>query len=254
MPRDQRLYMTFPNDFHRHPKLQRLTPEVRWTFVEMNGEARIADNDGRFTADEAEFMWPLDHLDALVRSHPTRPLVIREVNGGDYVIRDYAEHQQTRAERERLAEVSRENGRKGGRPRKPEGNLDETPQVYLGTQGEPSRTQTKAESESEDFYSRSKSQSLDTRARVSTDAIEVSAMTKRLAAQKGITSLRVVVDAIHRHTTVRVTADQAFQLSTHLLDKSKTWPDAPQRYVLRCIERNPAEVEKHLYEQIGVAS
>lgn len=107
---------------------------------------------------------------------------------------------------------------------------------------------------SPDFYSRSESQSLDTRARVSTDAIEVSAMTKRLAAQKGITSLRVVVDAVHRHTSAKVTADQAFQLSVLLLEKAKAWPDAPQRYVLRCIENGPAEVEKHLYEQIGVAS
>lgn len=254
MPRDARLYMTFPNDFHRHPKLQRLAPEVRWTFVEMNGEARIADNDGRFTAEDAEFMWPLEHLEALVSSHPTRPLVIREHNDGDYVIRDYAEHQQTRAERERLAEVSRENGKKGGRPRKPEQNPDETQRVSLGTQPQPSGTQTKAESESEDFYSRTKSQSLDNRARVSTDAIEVSDMTRRLAAQKGITGLRVIVDSVHRHTTARITADHAFQLSTHLLDKAKTWPDNPQRYVLACIRDNPAEVEKHLYEQIGVAS
>lgn len=115
MPKDQRLYMTFPNDFHRHPKLARLPVEVRWTFVEMNGEARIADNDGVFSKDEAEFLWPLDHLDALVGSHPVRPLVLRTDDG--YVIREYAEHQQTRADREALSQKRSLAGRKGGKSR-----------------------------------------------------------------------------------------------------------------------------------------
>lgn len=112
MPKDQRLYMTFPNDFHRHPKLVRLPVEVRWTFVEMNGEARIADNDGVFTAEDAEFMWPVEHLNALVGSHPTRPLLVH--SGDTYVIREYAEHQQTKAEREELTRKRSEAGRAGG--------------------------------------------------------------------------------------------------------------------------------------------
>jgi hypothetical protein len=139
--------MTFPIDFHRHPKIQRLPVEVRWTFVEMNGEARIADNDGVFSVDEAEFMWPAEHLALLCDSHPSRPLVVRD--GDVYVIRDYGEHQQTRADRERLAEVSRANGALGGRPRKPGGTQTKPSQVQNETQTEPGRTQTKAESESE---------------------------------------------------------------------------------------------------------
>jgi hypothetical protein len=105
---------------------------------------------------------------------------------------------------------------------------------------------------SPDFYSPSKSQSLDTRARVSTDAIQVSEMTRRLAAQNGITSLRTVVDAVGR-IGIRVTADQAFQLASILLNKAKTWPASPQPYVLACIRETPAEIEKTLYEQVGVA-
>lgn len=38
MPRDARLYMTFPNDIHRHPKITRLAPEVRWAFIEIVAE------------------------------------------------------------------------------------------------------------------------------------------------------------------------------------------------------------------------
>lgn len=113
MPRDKRLYMTFPNDVHRHPKIMRLSLEARWAFIEMNGEARIADNDGVFSRDEAEFLWPQAVLDELCSSHPSRPLVVRD--GETYVIRDYAEHQQTRAEREELSAKKAAAGAKGGR-------------------------------------------------------------------------------------------------------------------------------------------
>jgi hypothetical protein len=145
MPRDQRLYMTFPNDIHRHPKLVRLSVEARWAFIEMNGEARLSDNDGVFTADEALFHWSEAILTELCGSHPTRPLVARDGDGG-YRIRDYSEHQQTRAERERLAEVSRENGRKGGRPKVNPWGTQTKP---TETQGVPGETQTKAEIEKE---------------------------------------------------------------------------------------------------------
>ena len=254
MPRDSRLYMTFPIDFHRHPKLQKLPVDVRWTFVEMNGEARLADNDGTFDEDDAEFMWPLEHLDALVRSHPTRPLVLHE--NGCYVIRDYAEHQETRASREERSRRNTENGRKGGRPPKNRPETDPVPSRFpFGTEPQPTETHTKAESESEseDSSKTSESQSSSNRARVSTDAIPVSAMTKRLADQRGITSLRSVVDAIGRHCAVTVTADQAFQVSVWLLDKAKTSPAAPQRYVTAAIAKSPAEVQQHIYESMEVA-
>lgn len=141
MPLDKRFYMTFPNDFHRHPKLTRLPVEVRWAFVEMNGEARIADNDGVFTVEEAEFLWPKSVLDQLVRSHPTRPLVLLE--GDQYVIRDYADHQETRERRAERKATNTVNGRRGGRPRK---NPTETDSV---TERNRTITEPKAELEIE---------------------------------------------------------------------------------------------------------
>lgn len=249
MPRDSRLYMTFPNDFHRHPKIKRLPIKVRWAFVEMNGEARIADNDGVFAAEDADFEWSPEIMDALCNSHPTRPLVERR--GDTYVIRDYAEHQETRAAREQRRATNAANGAKGGRPRKNPAQTEPKPNgLPMGTESQANETQHKAESESEseseDFYSPSKSQSLPKRASVSTDSIEVSEMTRRLASQKGITSLRSVVDAVIRHTGKQVTADQAFQLSTWLLEKAPTWPDSPQRYVTGSIKRSPFEIEQYL--------
>lgn len=84
MPKDQRLYITLPIDIHRHPKLRDQPAEVKWAFVEMNIEAVIAGNNGRFTAADAEFLWPAAVLDVLTKTHPTRPLVIRD--GEDYVL------------------------------------------------------------------------------------------------------------------------------------------------------------------------
>jgi len=115
MPRDQRLYMTFPNDMHRHPKLVRLSLEARWAFIEMNGEARLADNDGLFTVEDALYYWSAEVLAELCRSHPTRPLVVHDDAAGTYLIRDYAEHQQTRAEREELSRKRADAGRLGGK-------------------------------------------------------------------------------------------------------------------------------------------
>lgn len=104
---------------------------------------------------------------------------------------------------------------------------------------------------SPDYSKTSKSQSSSKHARVSTDAIEVSEMTRRLAAQQGITSLRTVMDAIHRHTSATVTADQAFQVAVWILGKAKNPPAAPQRYVTGSIAKSPAEVEQHIFEAVA---
>lgn len=104
--------MTFPIDIHRHPKLKKVSAAARWTFIEMNGEARIAENDGIFTKAEAEFMWPMKHLEELINSHPTRPLVER--SRWRYTIRDYAEHQLTLSDRQELTSKRKAAGAKGG--------------------------------------------------------------------------------------------------------------------------------------------
>lgn len=145
MPRDQRLYMTFPNDMWMHPKVAPLTDAAFRAFVEMNGYSRMQDLDGSIPLVMARRMWSKKAIDELAASHPDRPLVL--VDEQHVVIRDYAEHQQTVAEREARAEVSRANGRKGGRPRKnPNGTQAESGQVC---EENPDGTQAKAESETE---------------------------------------------------------------------------------------------------------
>lgn len=167
---------------------------------------------------------------------------------------DWAEYQPTREEvmKERAAATER---KRVSRERSRQRSQGVSRRDDYGTDGvippSPSRPDP---TRPEDYSKTSKSQSSSNRARVSTDAIPVSDMTKRLAAQKGITSLRTVVDAVGREVGITVTADQAFQLCTLLLEKSKTWPDNPQAYVLTCIRSSKAEVEQHLYQRVGVAS
>jgi hypothetical protein len=106
-------------------------------------------------------------------------------------------------------------------------------------------------SPSPDLTKTSKSQSRSNRARVSTDRVEVSEMTRRLASQQGITSLPTVVDVIQQFTACTVTADQAFQVSMWILGKAKDHPRSPQQYVSRAIQQSPAEVEQHIFEAIA---
>lgn len=109
MPRDPRLYMTFPIDFWRHPKVTRLSDAAFRAFVEANGHSRILESDGVLDGEDAEFMWSPEVLTELLKSHPSRPLLLKE--GETYRLRDYAEHQFTTADQAKLHEDKSKAGK-----------------------------------------------------------------------------------------------------------------------------------------------
>jgi len=113
MPRDRRLYMTFPIDFPDHPKVKPLTPLAKWTFVEMNAYSRRLGLDGRIPATVANLMWGKKPLADLIASHAERPLILFE--GDEYIIRDYSEHQFTSEDLEDLHEKRSRAGAMGGK-------------------------------------------------------------------------------------------------------------------------------------------
>ncbi|MGN6199104.1 hypothetical protein [Humibacter sp.] len=115
MPRDRRLYMTFPIDFYEHPKVVPLSDAAFRAFVEMNGYSRRHDLDGRIPAKAARLKWRSRALAELVASHPERPLVT--LDGDEYVIRDYAEHQFTADDLEALRAKRSQAGAKGAAKR-----------------------------------------------------------------------------------------------------------------------------------------
>jgi hypothetical protein len=113
MPRDPRLYMTFPIDFDEHPKVEPLSDAAFRTFVAMNGYSRRQRLDGRIPVAVARKRWRVRALAELCASDPSKPLVLLE--GDVYVIRDYAEHQFTTADEAELHARKAAAGAKGGR-------------------------------------------------------------------------------------------------------------------------------------------
>jgi hypothetical protein len=103
--------MTFPIDFWTHPKVSRLSDAAFRAFVESNGHSRMRETDGVLEPDDAEFLWKLDVLEELVRSHPLRPLMFKD-DDGNYVLRDYAEHQFTKDDRDTLSQKRKEAAEK----------------------------------------------------------------------------------------------------------------------------------------------
>lgn len=137
MPRDQRLFMTFPIDFWTHPKVSRLSDAAFRAFVEANGHSRMRETDGVLEADDAEFLWKPEVLSELVDSHPSRPLMVRNEEG-EYVLRDYAEHQFTKADRDALSEKRATAARIGAEKRAQE------KQVRASAQQVPNKSQQTA--------------------------------------------------------------------------------------------------------------
>lgn len=251
MPRDQRLYMTFPIDFDEHPKVEGLSDAAFRAFVSMNGYCRRQGLDGVVPTAVAHRRWGESVMRELVDSHAERPLVL--LDGQVYVIRHYSEHQLTTTDIEDLRAKRAAAGAKGGKSRAlAQARAKQVPRPLLSNPEAVGSGNEQAESR-ETSSKTSMSQSSSNRARVSTDAIQINPMTKKLADQIGVTSLRAVVDAAQRHCGVSITADQAYQLGLWLLEKRDTPPDAPQRWVLSCFEQTPAEIQQHIYESMAVA-
>lgn len=234
MPRDARLYMTFPNDFPWHPKVSRLDPLAKWTFVEMNGYSRMNDLDGVIPAVDAEFMWEPGALEALAKSHPARPLVIRD--GDNYVIRDYAEHQQTKAQRDELAQKRSEAGRKGGLAKS-----QASASKRQADAGKEKQSQSpESESELEGLHTVSQSSHLGNREGGDglTDAVAAE-MVRAL----GVDPRRLVAH-IEEHTGRSVTTVEAMSVATGILGRGDA--KKPQAYVLGSITKSADEIRDQI--------
>lgn len=226
--------MTFPIDFWTHPKVSRLSDAAFRAFVESNGHSRMRESDGVIEAEDAEFMWPTEALSELTRSHPTRPLLLR--SGGTYVLRDYAEHQFTKADRDALSKKRAEAGAKGGKAK-------------ANAKQELSKAQqTEAESESGTGITTYVQESSHVSDRASEDGL-----TKEQSEELTRGTLRggfgIDPDRLLKHIRQRVDRDvdiaTAMNVVTWLLDKGKDVKN-PQAYVLGSITRSWAEVQQYI--------
>lgn len=106
--KDDRLYARFDIGMDEHPKVMLLSDLAFRVLVEATLYSRRQLTDGFLAEGVVLRKWGGDVADELSSNHPERPSWIR-VEGG-WQIRDYAEHQTTRAD----IEVKRDAGRKGG--------------------------------------------------------------------------------------------------------------------------------------------
>lgn len=112
MGKDERLYAKFTLDFPDSPKIMPLPVEAKWALVEMTIYSRRLLTDGFLSKPLALAKWGLDVCSALLANDPDKPSLVEVENG--YQIRDFAEHQTTKAEIEALSAKRKAAGSKGG--------------------------------------------------------------------------------------------------------------------------------------------
>jgi hypothetical protein len=218
--KDQRQWARFPIDMHLDAKIVRLDVAVRWTFVEMNFEARREANDGVFGKDDAEFRWPVEHLTALCKSHPSEPLVIATKD--TYVLRRYAQHQFTEADRAELKAKRAQAGAKGGKATALAKQTAASGQHLLskGAANPSKPQQTAAESESE----------------VETDRPRLSQSCQETlpaqSADKTDQLIPAIISEIRHELGIDATADEARHWARYVIGHAKTPPRNPKSYLL----------------------
>lgn len=246
MPRDRRQYITLPTDFDEHPKVALLSDAAFRTFIEMNLYSRRNELDGVIPFGIAIKRWNRKALNELELSHPDRPLV--RFDGSEYTIRDYSEHQLTRADVEAIRTRNAENGKRGGRPKK-------TESVSSGlAKRNPNETQTKAESESESESEKKTDMTNDTQvsqeryvAGVSTDP-EIASLAKFA----GIKNLEQLQTAFFR-CCGPISARGTVELAQTICSRAKNTVEKVDGYVLTAIQNTPDEVRYH-YERLDLGA
>lgn len=234
MPRDSRLYMTFPIDFHRHPKIRGLSDAAFRAFVEANGESRIAETDGRLEIADAEFLWNPEVLAELVASHPTRPVMLREPDA--YVLRDYADHQFTKADRDDLHEKRSKAGRASADARRTRVEQVLSTSEHPATESESeSGIETKTTYVSQSSYVPEREHPVDNTSR--------GVLTSYGLDPDGLRTL------IHQHTGRELTPAGAMRVATWLIEKGRN-VKKPGAYVLRCVSQSPLEVQQYIDEEV----
>lgn len=110
--KDKRLYGKFTLDFPRHPKIAILSDAAFRCLVEATLYSRDQLSDGFLARRYAVATWGLEVLRELCQNDDESPSLI-EVEKG-WLIHDYAEHQDTKAEVEARSARNKAAGQKGG--------------------------------------------------------------------------------------------------------------------------------------------
>lgn len=112
MPKDNRLYGKFALNFPRHPKIAILSDAAFRCLVEAILYSRDELTDGLLASRYAVARWGLDVLTELTVNDDDKPSLVQVEKG--WLIHDYAEQQDTKAEVEARSARNKANGQKGG--------------------------------------------------------------------------------------------------------------------------------------------
>lgn len=112
MSKDQRIYGKFTEDFPDHPKITILSDAAFRCLVEATLWSRRLQTDGFLARRLALAKWSLESLAELCTNDDEKPSLIEDETG--WFIRDFAEHQDTKAEIVARREQAKAAGRLGG--------------------------------------------------------------------------------------------------------------------------------------------
>ena len=147
--KDRRLFIRLDLDYADHPKIIGLSDAAFRAHITLMLYSRKYETDGIIRnpiANRLGSQWDADVLTELQNNDDESPsLILRD--DGDYELHGFSDMQETRAEIRARTEKNRENGAKGGRPRKPK-ETQSVSESGTGSGSEPG-TQTKAEIETE---------------------------------------------------------------------------------------------------------
>ena len=165
---DRRVWARLTVDFADSPKVAGLSDAAFRTLVEMILWSRKMMTDGVIPASVARRRWgaktqtethsvtdsvtdsgthcETDPVAELCTNHPTSPSLVR-TSGGDYMIHDFLDHQESAEEVNARLARNTANGRRGGRPRKTDSKTHSV--TDSGTQTKP-RPKAETETELED--------------------------------------------------------------------------------------------------------
>jgi len=247
MPTDKRPWMSLPVDFLDHPKIKILSDNAIITFLDMNAYSRRHDLDGCIPVAVATAEWRAKSLKELLNNHPERPSLA--IIDGEYVIHNYAEHQETRASIAARLERNRTNGAKGGRPKTNLNITDSDTKPVRGNNRE--RTSTKAESESEsevetDVTNLTQSSQVSDGSNSGLDA--VNDVVQQRARRAGIGNLAAVCDALAVTTGEPVSSLGAVLLAEAIVSKAKRVVNNVDAYIATTCRRTPAEVQQAYFD------
>ena len=112
MAKDNRLFGKFGLDFPDHPKILPLSDAAFRCLVEATLWSRKQMTDGLLARRYAVAKWGVDVLAELSTNDPENPSLIESEEG--WMLHDFAEHQDTRAEIEARSARNKAAGRRGG--------------------------------------------------------------------------------------------------------------------------------------------